>query len=72
VIHLVVSGSNCEGLVGAALRVPSYAASPLAPQISPGENQSMLPDPELPPSATNHFVAITGVWGNDLKPSSEL
>jgi hypothetical protein len=55
VIHLVVSGSNCEGLVGAALRVPSYPASPLAPQVSPGENQSMLPDPELPPSATNHF-----------------
>jgi hypothetical protein len=52
-MDLVVSGSNCEAPVGAALRVPSYAAPPLAPQISHRENQSILPDAELPPSTTS-------------------
>jgi natural product biosynthesis luciferase-like monooxygenase protein len=33
-------------------RVPSYAAPPLAPQVSHRQNQSILPDPELPPSTT--------------------
>jgi hypothetical protein len=49
----VVSGSNCEAPVGAALRVPGYAAPPLVPQTSHWENQSILPDPKLPPSTTN-------------------
>jgi hypothetical protein len=34
-----VSGPNCEAPVGAVLRVPSYAASPLGGQMSRSENQ---------------------------------
>jgi hypothetical protein len=49
-----VSGSNCEGHVGAALRVPSYAASPLGQQASHGKQQ-------MPPSFRDICRALLAV-----------
>jgi hypothetical protein len=51
--QLVLSGSDREGPVGAALRVPSYAAPPLDRQATYRENQSLSKLPGLSPSTTS-------------------
>jgi hypothetical protein len=58
-----MSGSNRDGPVWAALRVPSYAAPPLGRQMTHCENQLLSKLPGLMPSTTRSRTFVVPPLG---------